>query len=169
MPPVWSRAAKGRPPLKGSPAWRTPGVTPELGGVLRLGVRIGWGFVSRARMRRGKERVGYPQLSPWRGQREGWWEVPWRHARNRVGHCRAPRRERQGKGQLLPLRLGLWLRTRREQGRWRALVQEEQGQGTFYLARPRREGQGHLDFEPQNLSVTQQESCVRILRSEADS
>ena len=63
-------------------------------------------------------------------------------------HCWYPRRERQGKGQLLPPRLGLWLQRRRAQVRLHLLAEEEQGRGKFYLARLRREGQGHLEFEP---------------------
>ena len=51
-------------------------------------------------------------------------------------------------GQPLPLRLGLWLRPRRAQGQRHALVEEEQGRGTVYLAHPRREGKGCLGFDP---------------------
>ena len=39
LPPLLSRAAKGRLPLQGSPVWRTPGVAQSLGGVCLLGVQ----------------------------------------------------------------------------------------------------------------------------------
>ena len=87
-----------------------------------------------ARMRRGKGRVGYPPLSPWRGQREGLFAMPWRHERSRVGHCRTPRRERQGKGQPLLPRLDLWLRPRREQGQpCQSPLRERQGNERLLL------------------------------------
>ena len=54
----------------------------------------------------------------------------WRHARSRVVECLSPRRERQGKGQSLPLRLDLWLQPLMEKERHcQAPRRERQGKG----------------------------------------